>query len=148
MNGRSIVITKTKLKWIDGLSFDAELNGHHFSLDADQSVGGRNRGPRPKGLLLTALAGCTGMDVVSILKKMKISDFKLEISVSGETVDEHPKVYNLIYLDYSFYGNNIPEDKVKRSVELSETRYCAVSAILKKTAEIQTKIIINGETIK
>jgi putative redox protein len=140
-------MSSTKLKWIGDMAFDAELNGHHFKIDADEEVGGRNLGPRPKGLLLTGLAGCTGMDVVSILKKMKVTDYTFNVEVSADQTDEHPKYYHTIYLNYIFEGNDLPVDKLKRTVELSETRYCGVSAMLGKAAEIKTRIILNGEDI-
>jgi len=141
-------MSSTKLIWKDGMAFDAELNGHHFYIDADEKAGGKNRGPRPKGLLLTGLAGCTGMDVVSILKKMKVIDYTLEIDVTADSTDEHPKIYHTIHLNYIFNGNDLPIEKLKRAIELSETRYCGVSAMLRKAADIKIKIIVNGEEIE
>jgi len=138
----------TKLTWLGKMAFDAELNNHHFTLDATDSVGGEDKGPRPKGLILSAIAGCTGMDVVSILKKMKVSDYKLDIDVSGELTDEHPIVYHSISVKFKFSGKDLPSDKIKKAVELSETRYCGVSAMIKKAAEITTIIYINDEEIK
>ncbi len=130
------------------MAFDVELNGHHFLIDADEKVGGENRGPRPKGLILCGLAGCTGMDVVSILKKMRVEDYKLDIIVNGEQTKEHPKIYSSIYLEFVFVGVDLPIEKLKKAVELSETRYCGVSAMLKKSSEITIKIKLNGEYLK
>jgi putative redox protein len=138
---------KTTIIWQGDMAFDAELDEHHFFIDAHEANGGKDSGPRPKGLLLTALAGCTGMDVVSILAKMKIRDFKLSIDVEGEQTNEHPKYYNLIVVRYQFLGDNLPIDKLKRAVELSETRYCGVSAMLRKAATIEAEIYLNGELI-
>ncbi len=135
----------TKIKWLGKMAFDAELDDHHFTLDANPQVGGQNKGPRPKGLLLSGLAGCTGMDVVSILKKMKIDNFEFEINVEADTTEEYPKVYKTIILNYIFKGENLPIAKVKRAVELSETRYCGASAMLGKAAKMVSKIIVNGE---
>ncbi|MDO9576272.1 MAG: OsmC family protein [Candidatus Cloacimonadales bacterium] len=129
------------------MAFDAELNGHHFVIDADEKTGGENLGPRPKGLLLSSLAGCTGMDVVSILKKMKIENCVFNLEVTADSTEEHPKTYHTIHLNYIFEGNDLPVDKLKRAVELSETRYCGVSAMLRKAAEIKTRIILNGKDI-
>ncbi|HHE37257.1 MAG TPA: OsmC family peroxiredoxin [Candidatus Cloacimonetes bacterium] len=137
----------TKANWLDGMVFDVELNGHHFLIDADDKVGGTDKGPRPKGLVLSGLAGCTGMDVVSILKKMKIENYKLEVSVDAELTDEHPKIYDKINIYFIFSGENLPISKLKRAVELSETRYCGVSEMLRKTSDIKTKILLNGEEI-
>jgi len=137
----------TKISWLGKMAFDAELNDHHFTLDATEAVGGENKGPRPKGLILTAIAGCTGMDVVSILKKMKVTNYKMDIDVSGELTDEHPKVYHTISVEFKFRGNNLPESKIKKAVDLSETRYCGVSAMIRKAAKIETKIYLNNEEI-
>lgn len=138
----------TRIKWQGKMAFDVELNGHHFTIDADSAVGGENRGPRPKGLLLSGLAGCTGMDVVSILKKMKVEDYQLDINVDADSTTEHPKVYSKIYLNFIFQGKDLPISKLKRAIELSETRYCGVSAMLKKATSIETKIIVNGKEVE
>jgi putative redox protein len=125
------------------MSFKSTQYGHDIILDADEKVGGTDKGTRPKVLLLTALAGCTGMDIVSILKKMKVTDYKLDISVDGELTEEHPKIYHTITVTFNFTGKELPEDKIKRAVELSETRYCGVSAMLRKAAQITNIIRIN-----
>ena len=138
---------KSTITFIDKMAFDVELNGHHFTLDASEQVGGEDKGPRPKGLMLSALGGCTGMDVVSILRKMKVTEYKLNIDVSGELTDEHPKIYHTITIEFKFKGNNLPESKIKKAVELSETRYCGVSEMLRKAAKLTTIIYINGEKI-
>ena len=116
--------------WRGDMSFDVELNGHKFVVDAVESVGGKDQGPRPKPLILSALAGCTGMDVVSILKKMKVQFDRFEIGVSGQLTDEHPKVYKAVQVDYNFWGNNLDESKIEKAVSLSQDRYCGVSAML------------------
>ena len=134
--------------WLGKMAFDIELDSHHLIIDADPKVGGENKGPRPKGLLLSSLAVCSGMDVVSILKKMKVEDYKLKLNVEGELTEEHPKIYHTINLNYIFTGKDLPLEKLKRSVELSETRYCGVTEMLRKAATINTKIIVNGDEIK
>ena len=134
--------------WLGKMAFDIELNDHHFTIDADPKVGGENKGPRPKALLLSSLAGCTGMDVVSILKKMKVDDYRLKLNVEGELTEEHPKIYHTINLNYIFNGKDLPAEKLKRAVELSETRYCGVTEMLNKAATINSKIIVNGDEIK
>jgi len=135
------------IKFIDKMKFDVELNGHHFVIDASEQVGGEDNGPRPKGLMLSALGGCTGMDVVSILRKMKVIGYELSIDVSGELTDEHPKIYHTLTVEYRFTGSDLPESKIKKAVELSETRYCGVSEMLRKSAKINTSIYINREEI-
>lgn len=138
---------KSTVTFIDKMAFDVELNGHHFTIDAGAKVGGEDKGPRPKGLMLSALGGCTGMDVVSILRKMKVTEYELNIDVSGELTDEHPKIYHTITVEFKFAGDDLPENKIQKAVELSETRYCGVSDMLRKAAEIIIKIYINGEEI-
>lgn len=138
----------TKLKWLGGMAFDAVLDDHHFTIDADPKVGGTDKGPRPKGLLLSGLAGCTGMDVVSILRKMKIEDFELELEASADSTDEHPKYYHTIYLDYIFTGSDLSIEKIKKAVNLSETRYCGVSVMLKQSSKIISRIILNGKEVE
>lgn len=135
----------TKLKWLGNMAFDTELDGHHFIIDAHSAVGGKDQGPRPKGLLLSALAGCTGMDVVSILTKMKVENYELEIDISADQTEEHPKYYRTIRVHYHFTGKDLPISKIKRAVELSETRYCGVSAMLRQAADLTAQIYINGD---
>ncbi len=134
--------------WLGKMTFDIELDGHHLKIDADPKVGGKNKGPRPKGLLLSSLIGCTGMDVVSILKKMKVEDYKLKLVVDGELTEEHPKIYHTINLNYIFTGKDLPAEKLKRAIELSETKYCGVTEMLRNASKINTKIIVNGDEIK
>lgn len=136
-----------KTTWNDNMEFDSLINGHHVILDANSEVGGNDKGPRPKGLMLTALTGCTGMDVVSILKKMKVENYKFWMDADADQTDEHPKYYSKIYLTYNFVGDDLSVDKIKKAVGLSEERYCGVSFMLKKAAEFQTKIIVNGEEV-
>lgn len=126
--------------WKGEMAFESEVNGHFIVMDADETVGGSNKGPRPKSLLLSAIAGCTGMDIVSILKKMQVADYQLEISVEGDVAEEHPKVFTAIRILFTFTGNNLPEDKIARAVSLSQEKYCSVSAMLSKACPITYSI--------
>jgi len=128
--------------WQNNMAFEATVNGHTIIMDADTSVGGQDQGPRPKILLLAGLGGCTGMDVVSILAKMKVVPEKFWMDISAELTEEHPKIYNQIKLIYYFKGDNLPIDKLEKAVNLSKERYCGVSAMLSKTAEILIEIKI------
>jgi len=139
----SSVITK----WTGGMVFDAEINGHHLKMDADPEWGGTNQGPRPKPLLLAALAGCSGLDIVSILNKMPITNYHFEIVTEAENTLEHPIVYHTITAKFVFRGDNLPEDKIKKAVTLSTERYCGVNAMLKKSANIIVKIVINDTEV-
>lgn len=127
----------------DGLSFDVELQGHRFAVDADEQFGGKDRGPRPKALLLAGLAGCTGMDVASILGKMKMPYDSFAIEVDASQTDEHPKVYKEISIRYIFTGTELDRDKVQKAVDLSLEKYCGVTAMLSKTAQVRHEIVFN-----
>jgi len=124
------------------MAFEADVNGFKIMLDADPAVGGENNGPRPKPLTLVSLAGCTGMDVISILKKMRIEPEYFNISVEGELTDEHPKYYHKIHLVYELKGEGVDYEKVEKAVNLSQERYCGVSALLRFGAEITHEIRI------
>lgn len=136
-----------KVIWNDGMSFTGKLDGFDIVIDADEKVGGKNLGPRPKGLTLLSLAGCTGMDVISILKKMRVEVDSFEVSTKAELTEEHPKKFRTITIIYDVKGKDVPADKVKKAVSLSEERYCGVSATLKPAVEINNKIILNGEPV-
>lgn len=124
------------------MAFKARINDHEIVLDLEESAGGTNLGPKPKPLLLVALGGCTAMDVISILKKMKIEPDYFNVKVEGDVNDEHPKRFNKIRLVYEFRGDNLPIDKLKRAIELSQDHYCGVSDTLKKALEITYEIKI------
>jgi putative redox protein len=133
---------EVKINWLENMAFEADVNGHKIILDAAVPVGGENRGPRPKPLLLAALAGCTGMDVVSILKKMRIELEDFNVVVEGDLTDEHPKQFYKMNVIYEFKGKDLPMEKLKKAVSLSEERYCGVSAMYKKAIEITSEIKI------
>jgi putative redox protein len=138
---------KSKVVYTDGMAFEAHLDGHTFNVDADEQFGGQNLGPKPKGLLLTSLAGCTGMDVVAILKKMRVSPSRFEVSVDGDLADEHPKKFVDIRIEYAFEGEDLPVDKIKKAVSLSEERYCGISATLAGNVPMKSVVLINGEAV-
>ncbi len=134
--------TKIELNWKKKMAFDAEVNGHIIPLDAEEVVGGEDYGPRPKPLTLISLGGCTGMDVVSILAKMRVELDGFNVSVSGELTDEHPKYFKKIHITYTFKGKDLPMDKLEKAINLSQDRYCGVTAMLNKAAEITHEIVI------
>ena len=131
---------KITVNWLDGMAFEAEVNQHILIMDAHEGVGGKDRGPRPKPLLLASLAGCTGMDVVSILDKMRVQTKGFRIDIEANLSEEHPKVYTDIRLIYIFSGNDLPFDKLQKAVELSQEKYCGVSAMLKQSAKLEYEI--------
>ncbi len=132
-------------KWIGNMKFDSLVSGHHVIVDSLPEVGGENSGPRPKELMLTALAGCTAMDVISILKKMKITPKEFQVKIDANITEEHPKHYNKIHLIYEFKGNNLPLDKLEHAVNLSQEKYCGVSFMYKKIMELTHKIVVVNE---
>lgn len=133
---------KVKVNYLENMAFEAEVNGHKIMLDAAEPVGGMNRGPRPKPLMLTALAGCTGMDVVSILKKMRVEFDDFNVVVEGDLTDDHPKQFFKMNVIYEFKGKDLPLEKLKKAVNLSEEIYCGVSATYKKAFEVTSEIRI------
>jgi putative redox protein len=132
----------------DGMAFDAiATSGHKVVLDSDESVGGTNEGFRPMEMLLVGLGGCTGMDVISILRKMHQEVTGYQVKVQGNRAEEHPKVYTEITVEHVVKGKRLSADSVRRAVELSATRYCPASAMLGKSAHILHKYrIVDVET--
>ncbi len=131
-----------KVDWLGNMAFKAQVNGHEIILDAVDAVGGENRGPRPKPLMMVALAGCTGMDVVSILKKMRVEVEHFAVRVVGNLTEEHPKHFDGMHIIYEFKGNDLPMEKLEKAVSLSEERYCGVSVSYRKAMGITTEIKI------
>ncbi len=137
---------KAVVKRVQGMTLAARADSNHWLImDAAESVGGTDAGSRPVELILMGLAGCTSMDVLSILQKKRITLDDYEVLVEAERAEEHPKVFTRIALKFVFYGNNIPEEAVKRAIELSETKYCSVSAMLSKTAAITVEYEIKEQ---
>jgi putative redox protein len=129
--------------WKGNMLFDANVSGHHVMMDAVPAVGGEDKGSRPKELMLASLAGCTGMDVVSILKKMRVPFTGLDIRVEADMTEEHPKHYSRMHIIFSFTGDNLQEDQLKKAIDLSQDRYCGVAYVYKKAMEITYEIRIN-----
>jgi putative redox protein len=125
------------LKQIDGLAFAAKGDSNHWiTMDGPESVGGTDAGSRPKDLVLFALAGCTGSDVVNILKKKRVPLQGFEMHLTGQEAEEHPKVFTDIHVEYVFFGDDIGPADVERAIELSTTKYCSVSAMLTPKVKI------------
>jgi len=126
-----------KVKWIDGMRFVAsDDKGHSIVMDDSKEHGGEGSGFSPMQLLLAALGGCTGMDVISISRKQRQKLTDLEILVSGERVTDFPRVYGKVHADYRLRGSNLKEKAVQRAIQLSEGKYCSVGATIKKTAKL------------
>jgi putative redox protein len=133
--------------WKHGMAFEGWASGSEFTLpmDSTEDVGGSNEGFRPIELLLVGLAGCTAMDVISILKKMKQDVTGFDVRAHADRSPEHPKVFTHIVLEYVFSGHGIEQTAVERAVELSANRYCPAHAMLGQVVPIETKITIVEE---
>lgn len=131
-----------RIMWKENQSFEADVNGHVLRMDVDAAMGGDDSGPRPKPLLLAALGGCSGLDVLAILKKMNVELESFSIDADAHQTDEHPRIYDKIHLIYRFKGKNLDVKKLNKAVSLSQERYCGVAAMLNKAAEITYDIVI------
>jgi len=133
--------------WLGNMVFESDIDGYKIRLDADDKYGGTHQGPRPKHLILSALGGCTAMDVVSILSKKQLSIKDFNISVTGDLTDDYPRYYKTIHVIFTIKGDNFENNeevfvKVNRAVQLSWEKYCTVSAILNKSSEMSYEIIL------
>ena len=129
-------------EWKGGLEFQADVDGHKVITDAPVESNGQDHGPSPKKLQLVALAGCTGMDVVTILQKMRVNVESCNITVEGEMREEHPKYYEKMHVIYEFTGQDLPMDKLEKAVKMSEETYCGVEALYKRAIEVTSEIRI------
>jgi putative redox protein len=128
-------MVEAKVTYVQDMQFVGNASsGHAVVMDSDSSTGGHNTGPRPMELLLIGAGGCSGMDVISILKKKKQHVTGLEIKVKGEKAEDFPNKFTGIELEFIVRGKDISEEAVKRSVELSMNKYCSVKATLEGTA--------------
>ncbi|CAN5862728.1 OsmC family protein [soil metagenome] len=124
-----------------GMSFKANINGHSLTTDTTVDGGGNNEGPSPKRLMLASLAGCTGIDVVSILNKMKAPFSDLSIDVNASLTDEHPKIYKEVKITYKIKIGDADRAKMEKAVKLSEEKYCGVSAMFRAFAKVEHEIV-------
>ena len=127
-------------EWMEGMAFKTEVNGHELILDADLNVGGKDKGPRPKPLMLASLLGCTAMDVIFILKRMRVDVKSFNIDVESESSEETPKHYTAMHIIYRFSGDNLAIDKLDKAIKLSQDQYCGVSYVYKQTMKITYEI--------
>jgi putative redox protein len=123
----------------EGMHFDGTIDSFHIALDAEEDVGGTGAGPQPHRLLLLALAGCTAMDVISILRKKRQQVNGLTVAVQGIRAEQHPKIYTQIEVFYRVQGTNVDPHAVERAIELSRTQYCPVMATLSKVGDVTTR---------
>lgn len=124
--------------------FDSDNpSGHHVMMDTD--VEGQEReGLSPKALMLSSLAGCSGLDVVSVLEKMKVEVDDYKMVVEGQLTDEHPKIYHTVTIDYHFTGKDLNESKIRKAVDLSAEKYCGVMEMFRQFADVKINIIFHN----
>lgn len=134
-------------QWMGKMQFNCLVNGHTLVMDAPERVGGEDNGPIPKPFVLTALSGCTGMDVVSVLRKSQKEIGDLDIKVSGEISKQPPIEYTAIHLVYSFKGPHENKEAAMEAVMISQEKYCGVSSMLKKIMPVTWAVFYNGVEI-
>ena len=130
-------MVEARVKLVSNMQFEGTAtSGHKLAMDADDAAGGHNEGFRPMELLLVGFGGCTGMDVISILRKKRQNVSGLEMNVNGKKTDSYPMVYQDVHIEYVVKGKGIQNEAVERAVELSLGKYCSVGATLAKAGKI------------
>ncbi|WP_180954531.1 OsmC family protein [Bacillus sp. V5-8f] len=133
---------KTTVKWTGDMAFSGTTpSGHEITMDAAEESGGKNSGARPTELLLNAVAGCTGIDIILILKKMRLNPVSFQMEVEGSRAEDHPRRFTDVHIHYALEGE-LPEDKVIRAIQLSKDKYCSVSQSL--NAQVSVSYSLNG----
>jgi putative redox protein len=128
------IVTTT---WKENMLFESDNpGGHSLLIDTSEEHGGKDAGYRPKALMLSSLAGCSGLDVVSLLEKMRVTVADFKIVVTGELTEEHPKFYNKVLVGYHFYGSELHEEKINKAVDLSVEKYCGVMEMFRQFATV------------
>ncbi len=132
-----------KCSWLGNMAFEADVLGHSIVMDAQEKFGGENKGASPKRLLLAGLAGCSGIDIASMIKKMRLKVDELQIEVGGDLTAEMPTYYHRIHVTYRFTGKDLDHTKLQRAVKLSWEKYCGVTAMLQHGAEMSYEVVFN-----
>lgn len=128
---------KVSTKWLGEIRFEStNPSGHNLFIDAGEESGGKGEGYRPKALMLSGLAGCSGIDVAALIKKMKLDVADFTIDIDANLTDEHPKFYDKVTMTFHFYGDNLNEKKLQRAVDLSVEKYCGVMEMFRQFAEV------------
>jgi putative redox protein len=124
------------------MAFNANISGHNVLMDTTADDGGEDTGPSPKRLMLASLGGCTGMDIVSMLNKMKVAFSDFSVDIDADVRDEHPKIYNRVKITYKIKMAPADKPKLEKAIALSQEKYCSVSAMFRSFAKLETEIII------
>ena len=134
---------KITTTWKGNMQFESTNPGGSLTIDAAEEVGGTNNGLRPKALMLSALSGCSGLDVASLIKKMRLEVTDFNIVTEGFLTDTEPQVYDKVTVTYHFYGTNLNEEKLNRAVELSVEKYCGVMAMFRSFADVKIDTVFH-----
>ena len=135
------IVTTT---WKENMQFESDNpSGISLTMDAGEESGGEGKGYRPKALMLSSLAGCSGLDVVSLLKKMHAEVAEFRIDITAELTDDHPKFYNKVKVDYHFSDTELQPKKIQKAVNLSVTKYCGVMEMFRQFAEVDIEIFLH-----
>lgn len=133
-------------KWLGKMAFESNNpSGLNLTIDAGPDDGGEGKGYRPKALMLSGLAGCSGLDVAMLIGKMKLEVRDFNIDITANLTDEHPKYYDKVHVVYNFHGDQLDEKKLKRAVDLSVEKYCGVMEMFRKFAEVNIEIVYHHE---
>ncbi|MFY0712214.1 OsmC family protein [Seonamhaeicola sp. NFXS20] len=128
---------KVSTKWLGNMRFEStNPSGHNLFIDAGEENGGKGEGYRPKALMLSGLAGCSGLDVASLIKKMKLDVDDFNIEIEANLTEEHPKYYDKVAMHFHFYGKDLSEKKLQRAVDLSIEKYCGVMEMFRQFSEL------------
>ena len=131
-------------KWLGKMALESNNpSGHDLKIDAGLEDGGEGSGYRPKALMLSSLAGCSGLDVAALIKKMKLEVEDFHIETIGELTEEHPKYYHKVKIEYHFHGPNLNEERLQRAVDLSVEKYCGVMEMFRKFTELEIETVFH-----
>lgn len=132
-----------KTKWMGGLAFEAESRGLKFTMDSRAAAGGKDLGPTPKEVLLSAICVCSGMDVTSILQKMRVQLDSCDVDAQSDTTETYPAIFKEILVQFRIKGSDIKPEQAMKAVTLSMTKYCGVSAMVNPTSPIRYEVYLN-----
>ncbi|MFS4445916.1 OsmC family protein [Maribacter sp. 2307UL18-2] len=133
-------------KWLGNMAFESNNpSGYNLTIDIAKEDGGDGSGMRPKALMLSSLAGCSGLDVASLMKKMKLEVDEFTIETIANLTDEHPRYYDKVTIEYHFHGSNLSEGKLQRAVDLSIEKYCGVMEMFRRFAELEIKTVFHHQ---
>lgn len=137
---------KVTTKWLGNMAFESDNpSGHSLKIDIAKEDGGDGSGYRPKALMLSSLAGCSGLDVAALIKKMKLEVAEFQIETIANLTDEHPKHYDAVTVEYHFTGGNLNEKKLQRAVDLSVDKYCGVMEMFRQFATMDIKTVFHHQ---